>query len=60
MTESVAFVRGIAYQETFRDPIANCTATFMLGARGFTGHGKEVDRIVERIDAAATGGGQPC
>lgn len=60
VTESVAFVRGIAYQETFRDPIANCTATFMLGARGFTGHGNTVSKIVEKIDGTASGGGQPC
>jgi uncharacterized protein (TIGR00369 family) len=50
VTENIAFVRGIAYQETFRDPVANCTATYMLGATGFTGR--------RRIDA--TGGGQPC
>jgi uncharacterized protein (TIGR00369 family) len=35
VTRTIAFVRGIAYQETFRDPIANCTGTFMLGAAGF-------------------------
>lgn len=35
VTESIAFVRGIAYQETFRDPIANCAGSFMLGAGGF-------------------------
>lgn len=33
VTGSIAFVRGIAYQETFRDPIANCAGTFMLRAR---------------------------
>lgn len=38
VTENVAFVRGIAYQETFRNPVANCTGTFMLSATGFTGH----------------------
>lgn len=37
VTESIAFVRGTAYQDTFRKPIANCTGTFMLGATGFTG-----------------------
>ena len=37
VTESVAFVRGIAYQDTFRKPIANCAGAFMLGATGFTG-----------------------
>lgn len=35
VTRTIAFVRGIAYQETFRDPIANCAGTFMLGATGF-------------------------
>jgi uncharacterized protein (TIGR00369 family) len=49
VTENIAFVRGIAYQETFRDPVANCTATYMLGATGFTGRRTE--------DAS---GGQPC
>jgi uncharacterized protein (TIGR00369 family) len=39
VTDSVAFVRGIAYQETFRNPVANCTGTFMLSSTGFTGHG---------------------
>lgn len=38
VTDSVAFVRGTAYQETFRNPVANCTGTFMLSATGFTGH----------------------
>lgn len=36
VTESIAFVRGLAYQDSFRKPIANCTGTFMLGATGFT------------------------
>jgi uncharacterized protein (TIGR00369 family) len=35
VTRTIAFVRGLAYQETFRDPIANCAGTFMLGATGF-------------------------
>ena len=39
VTKAIAFVRGIAYQETFRDPIANCAGTFMLGATGFTAEG---------------------
>lgn len=39
VTKAIAFVRGIAYQETFRDPIANCVGTFMLGATGFTAEG---------------------
>lgn len=52
MTDSVAFVRGLAYHETFRDPIANCTATFMLGATGFTG---KTD-----TPGPPSGGGQPC
>jgi uncharacterized protein (TIGR00369 family) len=39
VTRTIAFVRGIAYQETFRDPIANCTGTFMLGAASFTAEG---------------------
>ena len=36
VTDSIAFVRGLAYQESFRKPIANCTGTFILGATGFT------------------------
>ena len=32
-TRNVAFVRAIAYQESADDPIATCTATFMLGTR---------------------------
>jgi uncharacterized protein (TIGR00369 family) len=39
VTRNIAFVRGIAYQETFRDPIANCVGTFMLGAASFTAEG---------------------
>lgn len=35
VTDNIAFVRGIAYQGTFRDPIANVTGTFMLGSVGF-------------------------
>lgn len=31
MTQSIAFLRAIAYQDE-TDPIANCVATFMLGA----------------------------
>ena len=30
-TTNVAFVRALAYQDTADDPIATCTATFMLG-----------------------------
>ena len=32
-TTNVAFVRAVAYQDTPDDPIAACTATFMLGTR---------------------------
>lgn len=32
-TTNVAFVRAIAYQKSPDDPIATCTATFMLGTR---------------------------
>ncbi len=32
-TKNVAFVRAEAYQEDSSDPIATCTATFMLGTR---------------------------
>lgn len=39
VTESIAFVHGIAYQNTFRKPIAHCAGTFMLGATGFSGKG---------------------
>lgn len=41
VTNNVAFVRGIAYQDTFRDPVANCTGTFMLSATGFSGHDRQ-------------------
>ena len=41
VTRTIAFVRGIAYQETFRDPIANCAGTFMLGAKGFKAEGRD-------------------
>ena len=34
VTESIAFVRGFAYQENVRKPIANCTGSFILGATG--------------------------
>lgn len=49
VTESIAFVRGHAYQETFRDPVATCAGTFMLGATGFTAEAA----------AAARAGGKP-
>jgi uncharacterized protein (TIGR00369 family) len=39
VTENVAFVRGLAYQDTFRDAVANCAGTFMLGMTGFTAEG---------------------
>jgi len=32
-TRNVAFVRAVAFTETPDDPIATCTATFMLGTR---------------------------
>ncbi len=32
-TPNVAFVRAVAYHEDPADPIASCTATFMLGTR---------------------------
>ena len=32
-TKNVAFVRAVAYTTTPDDPIATCTATFMLGTR---------------------------
>lgn len=50
VTSSVGFVRGLAYQETFRDPIAHCASTYMLGGTGFN-----------PAEAPGTkGGGQPC
>jgi uncharacterized protein (TIGR00369 family) len=49
VTRTIAFVRGIAYQETFRDPIANCAGTFMLGATSFMAEGS---RAEERDQAA--------
>ena len=38
-TKNVAFVRAIAFTDSADDPIATCTATFMLGTRNtpFTG-----------------------
>lgn len=50
VTAHVAFVRGLAYQETFRDPIAHCASTYMLGGSGFS----------PRATSEAKGGGQPC
>lgn len=32
-TKNVAFVRAVAYQDSPEDPVATCTATFMLGTR---------------------------
>lgn len=32
-TKNVAFVRAVAYQQDIDDPVATCTATFMLGTR---------------------------
>ena len=32
-TKNIAFVRAVAYLEDPEDPIATCTATFMLGTR---------------------------
>jgi len=32
-TTNVAFVRAVAYQQDIEDPVATCTATFMLGTR---------------------------
>jgi acyl-coenzyme A thioesterase PaaI-like protein len=32
-TKNVAFVRAVAYTQSPQDPIATCTATFMLGTR---------------------------
>ncbi|MCW8836765.1 MAG: PaaI family thioesterase [Rhodospirillales bacterium] len=34
-TRNVTFVRGVAYHDDPDDPIANCTATFMIGSVGF-------------------------
>jgi uncharacterized protein (TIGR00369 family) len=50
VTSHVAFVRGLAYQETFRDPIAHCASTYMLGGTGFNPQGAP----------GTKGGGQPC
>lgn len=36
LTRNVAFVRGMAYHDDAKDPIANCTASFMVGSVGFT------------------------
>ncbi len=30
VTEHVAFVRGLAYQDTFRNPVATCAGAFMV------------------------------
>ncbi|MGF1613506.1 MAG: PaaI family thioesterase [Gammaproteobacteria bacterium] len=50
VTAHVAFVRGLAYQETFRDPVAHCTSTYMLGGSGFN----------PPASTETTNGGQPC
>ena len=36
LSNSVAFVRGLAHHGDSSDPIAHCIATFMLNAAGFT------------------------
>ena len=36
LTKTVAFVRGFAFNDDRNDPIANCTATFMVGSVGFS------------------------
>lgn len=36
LTRTVAFVRGVAYHDDPGDPIANCTACFMIGSVGFS------------------------
>lgn len=51
VTRTIAFVRGLAYQQTFRDPIANCVGTFMLGATGFQAEAARSarnDQVAER------------
>jgi uncharacterized protein (TIGR00369 family) len=50
VTANVAFVRGLAYQETFRDPLAHCASTYMLGGTGFS----------PQATSEAKGGGQLC
>lgn len=37
VTTSIAFVRGVAYNADLNDPIATCSATFMLGAKSQKG-----------------------
>ena len=44
-TKNVAFVRAVAFTESADDPIATCTATFMLGTRNTP------------FDSSSTGGG---
>lgn len=40
ITQNVAFVRGLAHHGDESDPIANVTASFMMGSVGFTGEAK--------------------
>ena len=37
VTRNIAFARGIAYQTDLSDPIATCTAAFMLGTKSTPG-----------------------
>ena len=54
-TDSVAFLRGLAYHEHVGEPLAHCNGTFMMGGGGFTADGKRH----KQADAAAAGGA-PC
>jgi uncharacterized protein (TIGR00369 family) len=37
VTRNIAFARGIAYQTDLSDPVATCTAAFMLGTKSTPG-----------------------
>lgn len=37
VTRNIAFVRGVAYHDDRNDPIATCTAAFMLGTKSHSG-----------------------
>jgi uncharacterized protein (TIGR00369 family) len=52
VTQTVAFVRGVAFHTTPEDAIAHCTGTFMRGGVGFS-----ATAAAER-GASAGGGGQ--
>ena len=53
VAKDVCFVRGLAYHEDPKDPIANCTATFMVTGKMPIGDKTEKSKITETKPATA-------